>query len=120
MATPLRRQHAERMASLRARTRTERGPRRHASAVTAGSPGSGGVHSQTVCHDIGSIRDSRRRVHSRSVHPFGSATLDPASSHYADQAPLFARGELKPVWLDEAEIRAHLEREYRPGEGPGR
>jgi len=64
--------------------------------------------------------DREGRVHSRSVHPYGSATLDPASPHYADQAPLFARCELKPVWLDETEIRAHLEREYRPGEGPGR
>jgi len=45
-----------------------------------------------------------------------SATLDPASPHYADQSPLFARGELKPVWLDESEIRAHLSREYQPGE----
>jgi hypothetical protein len=32
--------------------------------------------------------------------------------------PLFAAGRLKPVWMDEAEIRAHLEREYRPGERP--
>jgi len=64
--------------------------------------------------------DREGRVHSRSVHPFGSATQDPASPHYADQAALFARCELKPVWLDEADIRAHLEREYRPGEGAGR
>jgi len=64
--------------------------------------------------------DREGRVRSRSVHPYGSATLDPASPHYADQALLFARCELKPVWLDETEIRAHLEREYRPGEGPGR
>jgi len=35
---------------------------------------------------------------------------------YADQSPLFARRQLKPVWFDEAEIRANLEREYRPGE----
>ncbi len=60
--------------------------------------------------------DREGRVHSRSIHPFGSSTLDPASPHYADQSPLFARGELKPVWLDESEIRAHLVREYRPGD----
>jgi penicillin amidase/acyl-homoserine-lactone acylase len=60
--------------------------------------------------------DREGRVHSRSIHPFGSATLDSASLHYADQSPLFARGELKPVWLDESEIRAHLAREYQPGE----
>lgn len=56
------------------------------------------------------------RVSSRSIHQFGSATLDPESPHYADQAPLFARGEYKTVWLDEADLRAHLKREYRPGQ----
>jgi penicillin amidase/acyl-homoserine-lactone acylase len=55
-------------------------------------------------------------VTSRSIHQFGSATLDESSPHYADQAPLFARRETKPVWLDEADIRSNLEREYRPGE----
>jgi acyl-homoserine-lactone acylase len=56
------------------------------------------------------------RASSRSIHQFGSATLDPESPHYADQAPLFARGEYKTVWLEEADLRAHLEREYRPGQ----
>ena len=60
--------------------------------------------------------DRDGRVRSRSIHQFGSATLDEKSKHYADQAPLFAEQRLKPVWLDETEIRAHLEREYRPGE----
>jgi penicillin amidase/acyl-homoserine-lactone acylase len=60
--------------------------------------------------------DSAGRVRSRSIHQYGSATLDEASPHYADQAPLFARCEMKPVWLDEADIRANLEREYRPGD----
>jgi acyl-homoserine-lactone acylase len=60
--------------------------------------------------------DSMGKVHSRSIHQFGSATLDEASPHYADQAPLFVSRQLKPIWLDEADIRAHLEQEYRPGE----
>jgi penicillin amidase/acyl-homoserine-lactone acylase len=60
--------------------------------------------------------DKEGNVHSRSIHQYGSATLDETSRHYADQAPLFAQRQLKPVWLDEAEIRTHLEREYRPGE----
>ena len=60
--------------------------------------------------------DSGGRVRSRSIHQYGSATLDEASPHYADQAPLFVRRQLKPVWLEEADIRAHLEAEYRPGE----
>ncbi len=55
-------------------------------------------------------------VLSRSIHQYGSATLDETSPHYADQAPLFAQRKTKPVWLDVSEIRANLEREYRPGE----
>lgn len=60
--------------------------------------------------------DPNGRVSSQSIHQYGSATLDSASPHYADQAPLFAGLEMKPVWLDQADIRANLEREYRPGE----
>ena len=60
--------------------------------------------------------DRAGRVRSKSIHQFGSATKDARSPHFADQAPLFARCGFKPVWLDEADIRAHLEREYRPGE----
>jgi len=53
---------------------------------------------------------------SRSIHQYGSATLDERSPHYADQVPLFVQHELKPVWFDEADIRANLEVAYRPGE----
>lgn len=60
--------------------------------------------------------DRDGQVRSRSIHQYGSATLDETSPHYADQAPLFVSRQLKPVWLDEADIRAHLERAYRPGE----
>jgi acyl-homoserine-lactone acylase len=41
-------------------------------------------------------------------------TSNPASKHSTDQAHLFARGQLKPVRFTEADIKAHLEREYRP------
>jgi penicillin amidase/acyl-homoserine-lactone acylase len=60
--------------------------------------------------------DKEGNVHSSSVHQFGSATLDESSPHYADQAPLMARRELKPVWMDEKDIRANLQAEYKPGE----
>lgn len=59
--------------------------------------------------------DKDGKVRSRSIHQYGSATSRKDSKHYADQAPLFCKRELKPVWLDEADIRAHLEEEYRPG-----
>lgn len=54
-------------------------------------------------------------VHSKSIHNYGAASTVPSSPHYADQAPLFARREWKPVLFTESEVRAHLEREYRPG-----
>ncbi|NNC40118.1 MAG: acylase [Acidimicrobiia bacterium] len=55
-------------------------------------------------------------VTSEAVHQFGSATMDETSVHYSDQAVLFAGRGLRPVWYDEADILANLEREYRPGE----
>ena len=64
--------------------------------------------------------DKNGRVSSRSIHQYGSATLDETSPHYADQSPLFIKCQLKPVWLDEVDIRTHLEGEYRPGEEIGR
>ena len=62
------------------------------------------------------IWDKDGNVHSMSVHQFGSNTLHEDSQHYADQSPLMANRQLKPVWFDEADIRANLEREYVPGE----
>lgn len=55
-------------------------------------------------------------VHSESIHQFGAATIDAESPHYADQAPLFAEERMKPVLLTEDAVRAHLAREYRPGD----
>jgi acyl-homoserine-lactone acylase len=64
--------------------------------------------------------DAQGGLTSRSIHQFGAATADPSSPHHADQAPLFAARKLKDLWLDEADIRAHLERAYRPGQEPRR
>ena len=38
-----------------------------------------------------------KRVFSRSIQPYGSATTRPASPHYADQTTLFVQHRLKPV-----------------------
>lgn len=59
--------------------------------------------------------DKAGHVSAEGIHQFGSATLDKASPHYADQAELFLKEQVKPIWLDEATLRQHLEREYRPG-----
>lgn len=52
---------------------------------------------------------------SQSIHQYGSATLDPESPHYADQAPLFAAHQLKPTWMDYDELMANARARYTPG-----
>lgn len=59
--------------------------------------------------------DKEGRVHSESVHQFGSATLDEKSPHFADQAPLFAEHRMKPVIMEEEALRRRPFREYKPG-----
>jgi penicillin amidase/acyl-homoserine-lactone acylase len=60
--------------------------------------------------------DKAGRLSSRSIHQFGSATLDETSPHYADQTPLFAEMKTKPVLFTEAQLKGHIKRDYRPGE----
>lgn len=74
-------------------------------------PGKGGD-----CYILMPRWSSDGTLRSESIHQYGAAATVPESPHYADQSPLFARMELKPVWMDEVEIRANLEREYAPGE----
>lgn len=58
--------------------------------------------------------DENGRVQSRSVHQFGSATLDENSPHYADQTGLFAAKQTKPVLFTEDQLKGHIERSYSP------
>ena len=55
-------------------------------------------------------------LEAKSVHQFGSATLDAASPHYADQVPLFVEKRFKPVLMDRDAIEAEATACYRPGE----
>ena len=54
------------------------------------------------------------RVRAAAVHTFG-ASGDPRSPHFADQAPIFARGQFRPAWFFLSDILANLDRAYRPG-----
>lgn len=60
--------------------------------------------------------DRHGRLSSKSVHQFGSATLDVTSPHYADQSPLFAAHKTKPVLFTESQLRGHIREDYRPGQ----
>lgn len=59
--------------------------------------------------------DRSGRLSSESIHQFGSATLDAASPHYADQTPMFARMQTKPVLFTEEQLKGHIEEDYAPG-----
>lgn len=63
--------------------------------------------------------DKDGNLHSEAVQTFGSAPADTASPHYADQAPLFAGHQLRPVLMTEAEVQKNLQRAYRPGDFTG-
>jgi acyl-homoserine-lactone acylase len=48
-----------------------------------------------------------KRVFSRSVQPFGSASTRPNSKHYNDQMRLFVEHKLKPVWFWRDDVLAN-------------
>ena len=85
-------------------------------AVYGGDPVDGCVTGRAGDCYILMVTFDKDGVTSKSIHQYGSATLDETSSHYADQAFLFVERKMKPVWMDEADIRANLESEYRPGQ----
>lgn len=59
------------------------------------------------------LADGRQRL--RTVHQFGAATLDDASPHYDDQAPLFAEEQFKQPGMTLDAVLTEATRDYRPG-----
>ena len=46
----------------------------------------------------------------------GGESGDPASKHFLDEAQRYADGNLRPVYFYPADLAAHTERRYRPGQ----
>jgi acyl-homoserine-lactone acylase len=59
--------------------------------------------------------DKNGNVFAQSIHQFGTATQDSTSFHYDDQAKLFAKHKMKPVWMNLEDIKLNLEKAYHPG-----
>jgi acyl-homoserine-lactone acylase len=59
--------------------------------------------------------DRQGRQAARVISPYGSAALDKASPHYADQAPLFVAEEWRTAHLTREDVIANATRTYRPG-----
>jgi penicillin amidase len=58
----------------------------------------------------------------KTILQFGESG-DPKSPHWFDQAELYAKKQFKPSWYAKADVMAHTERQYHPGEqqsGAGR
>jgi acyl-homoserine-lactone acylase len=46
----------------------------------------------------------------------GGESGDPASKHFVDEAQRYADGNLRPVYFYPADLAAHTERRYQPGQ----
>jgi penicillin amidase/acyl-homoserine-lactone acylase len=59
--------------------------------------------------------DKAGKLASRSIHQYGSATLDESSVHYVDQGKLFVEQKTKPVLFNRGDLAGQIARSYRPG-----
>jgi acyl-homoserine-lactone acylase len=77
---------------------------------------------RTTRHIFGSIGNSfvaavefGRTVRAKAIMT-GGESGDPASPHFADQALMYSEGSFRDVWFTPADVSAHAERRYHPGE----
>jgi acyl-homoserine-lactone acylase len=78
------------------------------------SPGVGVRRYATGGRSWISVAELAPAVRSRSIVPFGQSA-DPGSANFFDQAPLYARGALKPAWFTREEVSANAQRVQRLG-----
>jgi acyl-homoserine-lactone acylase len=62
-----------------------------------------------------SVVEFAPQVQARSILLFGENS-NPQSPHYLDQTRLYANQQFKPAWFTRADVEAHAERRYHPGE----
>ncbi len=67
-------------------------------------------------HSFISVVEFGPEANARSILVFGENS-DPASPHYFDQSELYAQEEFKPAYFSLADIQAHAEKSYHPGDG---
>ena len=60
-----------------------------------------------------SVVELAPEVRSRSIVTFGQSA-DPESPHWFDQAPLYARGELKTAQFADRDVQTNAQRTYSP------
>lgn len=68
----------------------------------------------TVGNTYIAVVEFGKKPQARSLLVFGQIA-DPKSPHFFDQGVLYSSQQFKPSWFDQAEIKRHVERVYRPG-----